>query len=66
MDYDKSEENLDRLLQVGGGFGSSTSSWRRTSQHLSNGSILADYSDFINNAIPLPNGHQHLMAPQSW
>jgi hypothetical protein len=36
--YYKSEENLDHLLQVGGGFGSSTSSRRRTSQHLSNGS----------------------------
>jgi hypothetical protein len=32
MVYDKSKENLDRLLQVGGGFGSSTSSRRRTSQ----------------------------------
>jgi hypothetical protein len=38
MVYDKLEENLDRLLQVGGGFGSSTLSWRRTSQHLLNGS----------------------------
>jgi hypothetical protein len=27
--YYKSEEDLDRLLQVGGGFGSSTTSWRR-------------------------------------
>jgi hypothetical protein len=38
MVHDKLEENLDRLLQVGGGFGSSTSSRRRTNQHLSNGS----------------------------
>jgi hypothetical protein len=37
MVYDKSEEHLDRLLQVGGEFGSSTSNRRRASQHLSNG-----------------------------
>jgi hypothetical protein len=36
--YYKSKEYLDRLLQVGGIFGSSTTSQRRTSQHPSKGS----------------------------
>jgi hypothetical protein len=38
--YYKSEEDLDHLPQVGVGFGSSTTSWRRTSHHPSKGSSL--------------------------
>jgi hypothetical protein len=54
--YYKSEEDLDHLLQVGEG----PASIHRMVP------IPADYSDFINNAIPSPNGHHSLMAPQSW
>jgi hypothetical protein len=54
--YCKSEENLDRLLQIGEG---PANIYRMVS-------IPADYLDFINNAIPSPNGHHVLMAPQSW
>jgi hypothetical protein len=64
--YDKSEEDLDRLLQVGGGLdrllqvGEGLASIHRRAP------IPADYSDLINDAIPLPNGHHGLMAPPSW
>jgi hypothetical protein len=85
--YHKSEKDLDRLQQVEGAFGSSTTSRRRIwiayyklevdLDHLLQvgeglasinrmAPVLADYSDFINNAIPLPNGHHGLMALQSW
>jgi hypothetical protein len=53
--YCKSEEDLDRLLQVGEG---PTNIYRMVP-------IPVDYSDFINNAIPLPNGHHGLTAPES-
>jgi hypothetical protein len=85
--YDKSDEDLDRLPQVRGGFGSSMTSRRRiwivyykseedldrllqVEEGLASihrrAPVPADYSDFINNAIPLPNGYRGLMAPQSW
>jgi hypothetical protein len=54
--YYKSEEDSDRLLQVGEG---PASIYRMVP-------VPADYLAFINNAIPLPNGHHGLMAPQSW
>jgi hypothetical protein len=54
--YYKSEEDLDRLLQVREG---PASIYRMAP-------APADYSDFINNTIPLPKGHHGLMAPQSW
>jgi hypothetical protein len=85
--YDKSEEDLYRLPQVGGGFGSSTTSRSRICivyykseedlDHLlqvgeglagihRRAPVPADYSDFINDVIPLPNGHHGLIAPPSW
>jgi hypothetical protein len=54
--YYKSEEDLDCLLQVGE---APTSIYQMVP-------ILADYSNFINNAVPSPNGHHGLMALQSW
>jgi hypothetical protein len=57
---------LDRLPQVGGGFGSSTTSQRRTSQHPSKGSRPANYLDLMNDALPLSNSHRGLVAPPSW
>jgi hypothetical protein len=72
--YYKSEEDLDRLQQVGGGFGSTTTSRRRIwiiyyksdedLDHLlqvgeglasiyRRAPVPADYSDFINDAIPV-------------
>jgi hypothetical protein len=54
--YYKSEEDLDRLLQVE----EELASIHRMAP------VPNDYSDFINNAIPLPNGHHGLTAPQSW
>jgi hypothetical protein len=53
--YYKSEEDLDRLLQVGG---------RLASIHR-RAPISADYSDFINDTLPLSNGHRSMMAPPS-
>jgi hypothetical protein len=47
---------LDCLLQVGGGLASIN---RRAL-------VPADYSDFINDALPLLNGHRGLMAPPTW
>jgi hypothetical protein len=64
--YNKSEEDLDRLPQVGGGFGLSTTSWMRTSHVHQRAPISADYSDFIDNASPLSNSHQGLRAPSTW
>jgi hypothetical protein len=54
--YYKSEEDLDHLLQVREGLANIHQ----------RAPIPADYPDFINNAIPLPNGHRSLMAPPSW
>jgi hypothetical protein len=54
--YYKLEEDLDHLLQIGEG---PASIYRMVP-------IPANYSDFINNAIPLPNGHHDLMALESW
>jgi hypothetical protein len=85
--YHKSEEDLDSLRQVRGGFGSSTTSQKRiwiayykseedldrllqVKEGLANihrrALDPADYSDFINKAILLPNGHHGLMVPPSW
>jgi hypothetical protein len=86
--YHKSEEDLwDHLPQVGGGFGSSTTSRRRIwiVYHKSEedldclpqvggglatfhrkAPVSADYSNFINHALPLSNGHQGLRAPPTW
>jgi hypothetical protein len=85
--YYKSEDGFDRLLQVGGGFGSSTTSQRRiwiiyhksvedldcllqvggglASIHR-RAPVPADYSDFINDALPLSNGYRGLMPPPPW
>jgi hypothetical protein len=78
---------LDHLPQVGGGFGSSTTSWRRiwivyhkSKEDLdcllqAEGRLASihqralvpdDYSNFINDALPLSNGHQGLIAPPTW
>jgi hypothetical protein len=54
--YHKSEEDLDRLLQVGEGLASIHQ----------RASIPANYSDFMNGALPLPDAHHGLMAPLSW
>jgi hypothetical protein len=47
---------LDRLPQLEGG---QATLHRRAP-------FPADYSDFINDATPLSNGHQGLMAPPTW
>jgi hypothetical protein len=47
---------LDRLLQVGRGL---ASIHRRAP-------VSPDYSDFVNDALPLSNGHRGLMVPPSW
>jgi hypothetical protein len=52
----KSEEDLDHPPQVRGGL---ATIHRRAP-------ISADYSDFINDALPLSNGHQGLMTPPTW
>jgi hypothetical protein len=54
--YHESEEDLDNLPQVRGGL-AAIHRWVPVS---------ADYSDFINDALPLSNGHQGLMAPPTW
>jgi hypothetical protein len=54
--FSESEEDLDRLPQVGGGL---ATVHRRAP-------VFADYSDFINDAPPLSNGHQGLRAPPTW
>jgi hypothetical protein len=56
MVYDKSEEDLDHLLQVGEG---PASIYRMVP-------VPAEYTDFINNTIPSPNGHHGLMPSQYW
>jgi hypothetical protein len=56
--YYKSKEDLDRLLQVREGL---ANIYRRAPIP-----PPPDYSDLINNAIPLSNGHRGLMAPPSW
>jgi hypothetical protein len=50
------EEDLVCLPQVGGGL---------AAVH-QRAPISADYSDFVNDALPLSNGHQGLMVPPTW
>jgi hypothetical protein len=64
--YDKSEEDLDRLLQVGGGLdrllqvgGGLATIYRRAS-------VSVDYSNFNDDASPLASDHQGLRAPSTW
>jgi hypothetical protein len=47
---------LDRQLQVGGGLASIHQ----------RAPVPADYSDFINDALPLSNGHWGLLVPPTW
>jgi hypothetical protein len=50
------EENLDRLLQVGGGL---ATVYRRAP-------VSVDYSNFNDDALPLSSGHQGLRASSTW
>jgi hypothetical protein len=54
--FSESEEDLDRLPQVGGGL---ATVHRRAP-------LSIDYSDFINDASPLSDDHQGLRAPSTW
>jgi hypothetical protein len=54
--YHKLEEDLDRLSQDRGG---PATVYRRAP-------VFANYSDFINDAQPLSNGHQGPRAPPTW
>jgi hypothetical protein len=52
----ESEEDLDHLLQVGGGL---ATVYRRAI-------VSVDYSDFNDDASPLSSSHQGLRAPSTW